>query len=278
MAQTTEIEGPRFARVAFSSGIAGETLMNGIFEDISGNDVTFKNVNFSFSRFVRGYFYRAVFENCQFTGCRFESCNFRGATFSQCDFKYASFDRTVVPPRELVVSAPEWPNVRRELMQVLRANAESLGDIDAVRAFIREEMKARREHLRRARDLQEEYYIKKYSSLGPWIKVRWQSFLLWLDRNLLGYGEHIGRAVIGSVTLLVIVAVAQFSVTIDMDGSLGAALSHLWGSLRYVVFLLLDVPDTATREPYYLAVIVVCLRYFLIGLLVAALFRALSHR
>lgn len=278
MPVTRELEGPEYFNVAFPEGIADETMTNGLFEDVAGDDAAFENVDFSYSRFVRGYFHGATFVNCRFVGCRFEACNFRGATFSQCDFKYANFDETIIPIKEIIVSAPEWPNVRRGLMQILRANAESLGDMESARAFAREEMKARREHLRRARDQQEEYYIRKYGGWFSQLKIRWESLLLWLDRNLLGYGEHIGRAVAGACFLLVVVAVVQCVATIDANTSIGAELWNFLDALRYVAYLLLDMPQTVARQPQIIAVVVVILRYFLIGLLVAALFRALSHR
>jgi Pentapeptide repeats (9 copies) len=275
---TREIEGPEYFNVAFPDGMTNEVLTHGLFEDVAGNDVTFDNVDFSFSRFVRGYFHGATFVNCRFTGCQFESCNFRRASFSQCDFKYTSFSQTIVPVKEIIVSAPEWPNVRRGLMQILRANAESMGDMEAARAFVREEMKARREHLRRARDQQEEYYIRKYGGFWRQLQVRWEGLLLWLDRNLLGYGEHIGRAVAGTCILLIVVAIVQCVATIDTSTSIGVELWNFWDALRYVAYLLLDMPETAARQPEIIAVIVVVLRYFLLGLLVAALFRTLSHR
>lgn len=278
MPVTREIEGPKYFSTAFPDGITHETMTHGLFEDVAGNDVVFKDVDFSYSRFVRGYFHKARFVNCDFTGCQFEGCNFREALFSQCDFKYARFDRTIVPVQEIIIAAPEWPNVRRELMRVLRANAESLGDMEAARAFVREEMKARREHLRRARDQQEEYYVRKYRGRWNQLRIRWQSLLLWLDRNLLGYGEHIGRAVLGACVLLIVVAVVQCIATADSTTSIGAELWNFLDALRYVAYLLIDMPDTAARHPEIIAVIVVILRYFLLGLLVAALFRTLSHR
>jgi hypothetical protein len=278
MPNTAEIEGPIFSRVRFPDGAAGEIITNGIFKDVAGNTATFERVNFSFSVFARAYFHKANFVDCQFTGCRFEDCNFREARFSRCDFKYAFFDKTILPVKEIIGSAPEWPNVRRLLMQNLRANAESLGDVEAQRAFIREEMKARREHLRRARNRQEPYYARKYAGFRNWVSIRWQSLWLWIDRNLLGYGEHIGRAVIGSVILLLLIALIQFALTVDVSISITSALSQLVSSCQYVVFLLLDVPETKAQPPVFLAVIVIILRYFLIGVLVAALFRKLSHR
>lgn len=278
MIVSEELRGPDCSQMVFPQGMANEVVAHGLFEDVAGNDVQFTNVDFSYSVFIRGYFHRAIFINCKFIGCRFESCNFRAAKFFQCDFKYSSFRETIVPIKEIIASAPTWPNVRRDLMQILRANAESQGDMEGARAYIREEMKSRREHLRRARCCEEEYYIRKYSDWDSWLRVRWESLLLWLDRNLLGYGEHIGRAIAGTCALLFLVAIIQWLINIDSGASIGSALSQFWDALVYISYLLIDMPEIVARKPYIIAVIVVILRYFIIGLLVAALFRALSHR
>lgn len=138
--------------------------------------------------------------------------------------------------------------------------------------------RASREHLQRARERRDEYYLKKYAGWNNWISIRWQSVWLWVDRNLLGYGEHIGRAVVGSAILLLLISVAQFLYVLDPGKPFGEAVWQLFTCVQYVLFLLLDLPDTKAQPPLLLAVIVVTLRYFLIGLLVAALFRKLSHR
>jgi len=268
----------KLSGMEFRESLISRDLTNANCEDISGKKVRFERVNFSFSVFTRAYFNGAPFVECRFTGCRFYSCNFRGAEFSQCDFKYSFFDQTIIPTKEIIANAPEWPNVRRELMQILRANAISVGDIESQMASVREEMKARRDHLRRARERSEDYYRKKYSGFYNWCIVRWQSLWLWMDRNLLGYGEHIGRAVFGSAVLLVIIAIIQFLTSFDSSQSFTEVSLYLWSTVQYIFFLLLDVPDTEVRDPVFLAIIVILLRYFLIGLLVSALFRKLSHR
>lgn len=272
------ITGPRLSGVEFSEGLSDKSLIHGHFTDVSGKKATFEKVDFSYSVFTRAYFHDTIFKDCKFTGCRFNECNFRGAKFSLCDFKYAFFDRTIVPHKQLIACAPAWPNVKRDLMQIMRANAVSVGDIEAERAFIREEMKARREHLRRARAQEEEYYKRKYAGWWNWCSVRWQSFWLFLDRNILGHGEHIGRAVLGSLALLLLIATFQWLYDLDSSDSFGRVVLGFVESAKYVLYLLLDVPSVVAQPPYSLAIVVILLRYFLIGLLVAGLFRVLSHR
>jgi hypothetical protein len=166
-------------------------------------------------------------------------------------------------------------------MQILRANAESVGDYDAQKAFMREEMEATREHLRRARIRQDPYYREKYKGIKPWLAVRKSSLLLWLDRHLLGHGERLGRAAVGSASLLIIIAVLLFLSTQSWanDPTASSVLRHFWLCTLYVLYTLLDVPtDIALGEVKAFVVVILLLRYFLIGVLVASLSRLVSHR
>ena len=278
---STPIQGPKWERVALGHDLVNEAFQNGIFVDIAGHKRTFTDVGFSYSVFVRAYFHNAQFERCTFTGCRFYDCNFRGATFSGCDFKYVFVSNTILPFKELIVNAPEWPNLKREFMQILRSNAESVGDYDAQKAFIREEMEAKREHLRRARARNEGYYITHFKGPMSWITVRRDSFLLWLDRHLLGHGEHLGRAAFGSTVLLVLIGAILFLTTQawSSDLTVSSAFANLWLCMKFSVYTLLDVPpDAQLSAPKMLLIVILLLRYFLIGLLVAALSRLVAHR
>lgn len=278
---STPVIGPRWERLGMTQDLMNESYQHGYFVDIAGQKRSFTNVDFSFSIFVRAYFHNAKFDRCTFTGCRFDDCNFRGASFIGCDFKYVSFNRTILPFKEIIVNSPEWPNLKREFMQVLRANAESVGDYDAQKAFIREEMEAKREHLRRARAGNESYYIRHYKGFKSWVTVRRDSFLLWMDRHLLGHGEHLGRAAVGSSAILVLIGVLLFLSTQlwSADLTVSSAFSHLWLCMKFAVYTLLDVPDDMKiSAPKIFVIIILLLRYFLIGLLVASLSRLVAHR
>ena len=58
-------------------------------------------------------------------GCRFADSNLRGASFHVCDFKYATFQRTLLEP-----------NLRRDSLQNLRANAAEIGDYASQRLIV----------------------------------------------------------------------------------------------------------------------------------------------
>src|SRR3546814_13629509 len=59
---------------------------------------------------------------------QFIDCNFRNAKLSRTDFSYARFNGTTIPTDQIIQCLPSWPNVRRELLQMLRRNAASVGD------------------------------------------------------------------------------------------------------------------------------------------------------
>src|SRR5262249_54734578 len=120
-------------------------------EDLNGHKKTFENCNFSASYIARGYFREAKFTNCKFVGCRIKETNFREACFIQCDFRYTIFDRCLLPIKELISNLPQWPNVRRELVQNLRANVRAVGDFNADHLLLHYELEAERDHWAKAR-------------------------------------------------------------------------------------------------------------------------------
>src|SRR4051794_39610805 len=97
-----------------------------IFSDIDAKAVEFEDVDFSYSLITRGYFHKAKFRKCRFVGTRFSECNFRQASFTQCDFSYGVFDQTLIKFDQVEYSLPTFPNVRKDLLQLLRANAVSI--------------------------------------------------------------------------------------------------------------------------------------------------------
>ena len=135
------------------------------FRNTGAKELTFQNCDFSFCVFERAYFHACEFINCKFIGARFIDCNFRGAIFDGCSFEYAIFKSTLVSLAEMLKNLPAWPNVRRELLRDLRLNAESIGDAEAVKEYVREELTASREHLKKAREGKESYYASKYKGV-----------------------------------------------------------------------------------------------------------------
>src|SRR3546814_2437995 len=82
---------------------------------------------------------------CKFVGAQFIDCNFRNAKLRRTDFSYARFNGTTIPTDQIIQCLPSWPNVRRELLQMLRRNAASVGDYGSEKAFVvREDRKSTR--------------------------------------------------------------------------------------------------------------------------------------
>src|SRR3546814_13073740 len=92
--------------------------------------------SFSYSVFTRAYFHETTFANCKFVGAQFIDCNFRNAKLRRTDFSYARFNGTTIPTDQIIQCLPSWPNVRRELLQMLRRNAASFGDYGSKKVFV----------------------------------------------------------------------------------------------------------------------------------------------
>ena len=116
--------------------------------EMDGADLTFEHCDFSYSVIERSYFRNAKFIRCNFIGAKFIDSNFRSVLFDRCDFRYVSVNRTILPVQQVLKSLPEWPNVRRELLQQLRANCVSLGETSLLNVLIEKELEAERDHWR----------------------------------------------------------------------------------------------------------------------------------
>ncbi len=250
------------------------------FIDVSGKQVTYENVDFSYSVFERGYFHKSVFKNCNFTGVRFFNCNFRTATFESCDFKYSDFQNTIIPADEVFRNLPTYPNVRRDLLQSLRKNSISVGDYEAEKKIILLEIEAKKEHLRNAIKQDSSYYQQKYGTWQKKLKLRWSSATLWFDGFFWGHGEKLLRVPLFLLYLLIFVSVCQAVFTHGIWANTGdQILTILKESFLHFFFVLFDVPNSGTLKAFTVLNIIMILAKFLsLGVVISALFRRLSHR
>jgi len=271
--------------VSFPAEVSDTSFIRSHFIDVGAKETTFRNCNFSHSIFTRAYFRDAKFIECFFVGARFYDCNFRHAKLTQCDFKYATFQGTIIPASEVMANLPEWPNVKRELLQSHRINAQSIGDTDAVRIYVRGEMVALREHYRRARARNEGYYAAKYKGAKKRVEVTWRSFTLWLEREIWGYGEYpitlLRLAVLGPLILsipVILQVILQAGVPFE-NVTLSHLCSALWEGLSSTLSILLGLPQTDLLSIHWSIVsIIVLFRYILFGLFIAVVFRRFSKR
>ena len=157
--------------------------------DVGAKSVVFEDCDFSYSFMLRAYFRNAKFLRCKLIGCHFEQCNFRGAEFSECDFSYSWFSTTQISHADIFNQLPPRPNVRKELAQNLRKNAESIGDTAAVLECFWYEMEQSAICLREAVEAREEYYKKKYPGLSNRIRFRLRLLRHHLSGFIWGHGE-----------------------------------------------------------------------------------------
>lgn len=252
-----------------------------IMTDVRGKNGIFENVDFSYCVMQRGYFHKAVFRNCKFIGSRIIDSNFRSAEFFGCNFNYADFTGTRIDTDEILKNLPDEPNIRRELLQILRKNAISMGDVSSGRKFVLAEIAAKKEHLRRAWNQEEKYYREKYP--GNWNRfvIGVRRFGLALDSFLWGHGEKLWKMLISISVLLFISALYstyKFGVNAE-DPTFSSVYGFFFRAFIYYTNLFLDVQGDQ-KIPVVLGLdwIVVLSRYLALGVLIAGLFRWLSHR
>lgn len=265
------------SEVVFTGAISGEDFRSTVFRDTGSKRIEFRDCDFSYCRFERAYFHSCTFINCKFIGARFADSNFRRATFEGCGFEYAVFHRTLIPHRQLLANLPAWPNVRRELSRALRINFESVGDAEAVKEFVREELSASREHLKKAREGKESYY-GKYRKFPKMVRVYWDSFWVWLDWNVWGHGEYPAK-LLRSIGLILVAAVAweMYSSKLElMTMSIPTIGSWLVQHGRDVVYSFLGVKVDTISDG--MSALLGLTRYVTLGLFISVLYKRLSRR
>lgn len=261
--------------------IAESSFAHGHLKDVSGKKQKFEKINFSYAVITRGYFHQAEFKNCKFTGTRFLDCNFRNATFEDCDFSYSDFSGCRLETDEVIRNLPDAPNIRQELLQILRKNALSIGDIRSGRVFVIAEIAARKEHLRRAWKQDENYYKKKYGGFRKQLDIAVRRTALWLDGFFWGHGERLWMLAVSTMCLLLLFSLISTLIWMSSfsDPTVSESLSIFGSSLMYYVSLFLDVQtEKASYNIIFIDWIVVIFRYISLGVLVSGIFRWLSHR
>jgi hypothetical protein len=247
------------------------------FRDMNANKAEFFDCDFSYSVFDRAYFRSAKFTNCKFIGCRFYDSNLRGASFPGSDFRYATFHRTLLETREMIAVLPQQPNLKRDALQNLRANAAEIGNFSSQREFVLAEIEAAMDHELRAVNGREDYYRRKYQGFFPKAQAALKYCGLRFSGLLWGHGER---------PFLLVVSAALFVVVLSLI-NLWAVLPRLgWeatGSGLKVLGYCFDQfwdagPDARFRGYLLVDYALIALRYLYIGLFISVLFKSISHR
>lgn len=255
----------------------GKDFRNLKISDLNAADSEFVSCDFSYAIFERGYFHAAKFESCKFTGSRFYDCNFRASTFYLCDLRYATFHRTIVEAKELLATLPQEPNLRRDILQNLRANAVEIGDFRSQQLYVLEEVKAKADHLSRAMRSSESYYKRKYGTISARVKATLELTGLWLSGFVWGHGERAWRILFSGALWLVILSILNFwSVLPRLGWDATASGTEVF---RYCLNMLLDASPNQTFKGFDVVdYALIAMRYVYIGLFISVLFKGISHR
>ena len=233
MANIKEYSVVKYQNGSFVENISDEKFILHQFTDFSANDKEIKNCDFSYALFTRVYFRKVVFTNCNFTGAKFFDSNLRDASFINCKFPYAIFKFTIIRSKQVLHNLPEWPNVKINLLQNHKANANSLGDFNAVREYLLEEIEANKEHYRRARARKEHYYSEKYKSFRSQVEIYWKSFCIYIDDFLWGHGESPMKIIRNVIVIIIILTLIQFSFVDSVaKNTIGQDWKTLWVTFK----------------------------------------------
>lgn len=262
-----------------NSVVEHKSFRSRYFFEVAGNLVHFRNCDFSYSVIERCYFRSAIFENCKFVGAKLLESSFRSASFTGCDFQYTTIHRSNVPVADLIRNLPNFPNVRREFLQQLRANAVSVGDSSHINVLVAKELEAERDYWRAATKRSSEYYERKYSSIEGRVRARWHSIVLAVDKFAWGHGESIFQLAITTTVVLVFLGLIRW-LLLAVGGVADLRLGELGQSIRFTWQVFLDLPlePTALDGQQIWGSAVLLMRYLSIGLFISVLFRKLSKR
>lgn len=250
-------------------------------EYVSGKKGVFSDFDFSYSIMSDCYFHNAKFINCNFTGAKLYRCNFRGATFENCTFNYIDANETRIDTTEILKNMPDYPNIGREIAQIMRRNSASLGDVESSRRFLLYDLKQRKEHIRRAIRGEGDYYKRKYNTFGKKLNLYYKSFLLNMDSIIWGHGEKVWKLFTSASLLLIFTSAA--ACFFWWNSNPNASVSEIWNIFTQIIiyygsfFLSVEVESPIPRS-LGIEWILAAARILMVGMLVSALFRWLSHR
>lgn len=247
------------------------------FVDLNGRGSEFEGCDFRYAIFERAYLRDATFRNCRFDGARFIDCNMRGARFIQCEVQYTTFSRCLLDPSEIISVLPLRPNVRRELLRNLKANAIEIGDFANIKLIVLAELEATKLHYRHAALGYDSYYKQKYALFNQRLQAGFQYAGLKIDQWVWGHGERPWQLLLSAGFIIVALALLNFWSVLDR-----VPWGDTAGGLRiltYVLRTLLDMPvDMRFSGFVFVDYMLVIMRYVYIGLFVSVLYKAISHR
>ncbi|MBV8252326.1 MAG: pentapeptide repeat-containing protein [Chitinophaga sp.] len=262
---------------SFSEDQIDEDFSHFQFTDCSAYEKVFTRCNFSFCVFQRSYFRKVRFIECNFTGAKFFDSNFRDANFERCKFHYSIWKFTLIQQKQVLNNLPEWPNVKVLLLQNHKANANSFGDVKAVRAYLSEEIEANKEHYRRAMLRNEAYYSSKYSKVGQKLTAIRKYYGLVIDNVIWGHGEKPLRVLFSIILLILLTAILQlvFSDNIEkntLEGSFSGFMAYCANDVKAFIGIQgADVSDFVKGS-------LIIFRYVAFSLFVRILFNKFSWR
>lgn len=254
-----------------------EKWKNGNFVDFNGREAKFEGCDFRYAIFERAYLRKATFSNCRFEGARFVDCNLRGARFIQSSVQYVIFNRCLLDPKDIIASLPPQPNIRREALRNLKANAIEIGDYENIRLIVLKELDATKLHLRHVVTGFDSHYQQKYGLFRQRFSAGLQYLGLKIDQLVWGHGERPWQLLVSAALVLISLTLLNFWSVLPRVAwsNTGNGLEIL----RYVIHVFLGMEVDKTFQGFAAVdYALFIMRYVYIGLFVSVLYKSVSHR
>lgn len=224
--------------IEFDKEINDRNFKNYNFIHVNGKAVKFIRCDFSYSIIEYGYFHQAEFVDCKFIGTTFINSNFRSSKFIRCDFKYVLFSKTILPYEEIFLNLPEWPNIKKELLQNLKANTIEMGNFDNISKITEYEFRAEQEHYKKARKKDSSYYKVKYEKKR--MKIWTISIVNWVGYYVWGHGNSIYKFLRFNLVLFIVMSFIVLSSNISESNSLVSIFDILLKSIAKTSSIFID--------------------------------------
>jgi hypothetical protein len=245
----------------------------------------FAGARVAHTRFTNCYFRLADFTDAEFTNCVFADCNFDGAVFVRTRFPHSQFQNCGVTFQQLQQCLELHDvNLRRDLAQNLKVNAQNRGRSDDARSFLLVELRASEQHnWLQGWPPPESWQQRKYVDPVDRRAGKWQWAALVLGRFFWGHGERPLRvAGVAGLSVLAFAALYYFlpDIAISNMSQAGPAniLDYLSFSLATLVSSNYGNAFSLSRTARVLTTVEASVGLVLLGFFVSALFRRISRR
>ena len=282
-APTTPVVIEHLRQVAKDDGLPRSTVRDCHLSHCILSNKHLKEVSFSGGSVVHCHFDSckltdAAFNRVDLTGTLFIRCDLKNATFSQCRMWYVRFERCALDYEAVLESAPIETNLRLEFLQVLRVNAEQMGERTWVDRILELELRTQERELLNIAIGRTNYYRMKYAALAR-LRATQRLCLLVLHRLWWGYGLRLSNLMLSGTLLVSLFAALSHWLPVHFITSGGVSIGRLkWSDAFYLSVVAFANGDLGDTRPANALARILTASEGLLGVLFLGFFAAAMYR